>query len=73
MAGVRMLSSTPGAKVDNNTLTPSDKTQEISNETVSGAPKSLSRDRIVRIYKQAKAATQSGNWGMCIDSFVFVV
>lgn len=32
-------------------------------EVVSGAPVDLSINRIVRIYQQAKPATQSGSWG----------
>jgi hypothetical protein len=73
--GLRMSSSSAeGAiKVEANTLTPSDKTQEISNESVSGAPRALSRDRIVRIFKQSKPATQSGTWGKYFWEHVTVV
>ncbi|KAA8912944.1 hypothetical protein TRICI_003326 [Trichomonascus ciferrii] len=37
--------------------------QEAPVDIASGAPKSLSTDRVVRIYQQAKPATQSGTWG----------
>ncbi|KAG5360387.1 NADH-ubiquinone oxidoreductase 21 kDa subunit [Yarrowia sp. B02] len=34
-----------------------------AHEIVSGAPAELSRNRVVRIYQQAKPATQSGEYG----------
>lgn len=34
-----------------------------AHELVSGAPAELSRNRVVRIYQQAKPATQSGTYG----------
>lgn len=37
--------------------------QQVQNEIVSGAPSSLSTERVVRIYQQAKPATQSGTHG----------
>lgn len=34
-----------------------------AHEIVSGAPAELSQNRVVRIYQQAKPATQSGEYG----------
>lgn len=36
---------------------------ELPKEIVSGAPQALVTERVVRIYKESKPATQSGIWG----------
>ncbi|ODV72024.1 ETC complex I subunit CYBJADRAFT_186276 [Cyberlindnera jadinii NRRL Y-1542] len=36
---------------------------ELPKELISGAPLELITERVVRIFKDAKPATQSGNWG----------
>lgn len=46
-----------------NTLNVSQARQGIANEAVSGAPRDLATNRIVRIYQMAKPATQSGTFG----------
>jgi len=40
---------------------------EIPKELVSGTPKELVTERVVRIYKESKPATQSGIWGMSVE------
>ncbi|KAH3676149.1 hypothetical protein WICMUC_002171 [Wickerhamomyces mucosus] len=37
---------------------------ELPKELISGAPEELITKRLVRIYKESKPATQSGDWGM---------
>lgn len=37
--------------------------QQSPKDLVSGAPRDLAINRVVRIYQQAKPATQSGTWG----------
>ncbi len=39
---------------------------ELPKEIVSGAPQELVTERVVRIYKESKPATQSGIWGMFV-------
>jgi NADH dehydrogenase (ubiquinone) Fe-S protein 4 len=46
-----------------NSLNISESRQEVANEKLSGAPRDLSSNRVVRIFQMAKPATQSGTFG----------
>lgn len=57
LSGMRSLSSSALLRQK---PVPYDETKLRQNEVVSGAPEELTTNRIVRIYKEAKPATQSG-------------